>query len=459
MTSLTEAKDRHLLMARRVVATLGLWLVIAMVAAAALASSGRAADLPFSRIFAQIGQSIAWSTVSGQADIFFVVDTSGSMIVRAQGTKNRVTVTAESLQFLVSELDAAAVDYHMRVVGFHEFLDDQALELSQWTPMPASIRQRIAQFSPLGEERMLDVLMQTPNLLRHRPFADRHLVIVCDSPALTSWDAKAAVGELQERIRRRVLMDGIRVHIVGYPETFQRRLATDSGGVFIEMPPPPPAIARVPPPPPGRVLLDPEALTPSFVQIARHSLEIDGATSDQLVVLLAVDYSLSMQGRLRATMAGMMAFDAELRAAGVDPSYAIARFSQTRGLVASGVYGVDIVDGLDTLEDAWRLFRHPATGTEDVTEALVACAPWLKEHSPTIAIVVTDEPPRAFRANEDVIGVAVRESGARLYAIMPLRGDSRPQRGSLEALVAAAEESGGYALPMPDAAFTPSAHR
>lgn len=83
------------------VVALELLLAVVGSAGAQYAGSGRTADRPFPRIFAQIGQSIAWSTVSGQADIFIVVDTSATMMDRTQGGANRVNATAEAIEFLV----------------------------------------------------------------------------------------------------------------------------------------------------------------------------------------------------------------------------------------------------------------------------------------------------------------------------------------------------------------------
>ncbi|MBT3268196.1 VWA domain-containing protein [Candidatus Poribacteria bacterium] len=437
-----------------------LLLTVAVARGQHVGGSGRMADRPLARAFAQIGESIAWSTVSGQADIFIVLDTSATMMDRMVGGSNRVKATGESLEFLVQKLDQAEVDYHLRLLGFHDFYDEQALELSRWTPHPDAVRTRIADFGVMGEEQILDVLMQTLDLFQHRVTADKHLVLVCDSRAATSWEAEGAVAELQDRIRRRVLMDGIRAQIVGYDEPFQRRLATESGGVFVEMPPSPPAEARAIAPPAGRVRLEPSALDGGFASIAEHALQADAsAFADGDLVLLLLDYSLSMQGRLRATLEGVAVLDAALRAAGLEPEYAVSRFGEADGTMAGGLMDTNVTRPIGLLEDLPRMFRHPAAGSEDLKAAMARGAPWAREHGARVVIAVTDEPPATKTAATVGLADAVAESGARFYAIMPLRETAARQPAPLQALVDAVVASGGAVFPMPRASYTASARR
>ena len=444
----------------RWLATTLLFLVVGTARAAHVGGTGRMADRPLARAFAQIGASIAWSTVSGKADIFIVVDTSATMMDRMVGGSNRVKATGESIEFLVQKLDEAEVDYHMRVLGFHDFWDEQALEMSRWTPHPDAIRSRIADFGLMGEEQILDVLMQTFDLFQHRVTADKHLVLVCDSPAGTSWEAEDAVAELQDRVRRRFLVEGIRAQIIGHSEPFQRRLAADTAGVFVEMPPSPPAEARPIAPPAGRVRLEPSALDGAFASIAEHALQADTpAFTDGDLVLLLVDYSLSMQGRLRATLEGVAVLDRALRAAGLEPEYAVSRFGEADGALAGGLIDTNLTQPIGVLEDLPRMFRHPATGSEDLRHAVARSAPWAREHGARVAIVVTDEPPATKTTATVALADAIAQSGARCYAIMPLRDRAGSQPAPLQALVDAVVASGGVAVPMPRASYIASSRR
>ena len=437
-----------------------LFLVVGTARAAHVGGSGRMADRPLARAFAQVGESIAWSTVSGKADIFIVVDTSATMMDRMVGGSNRVKATGESIEFLVQKLDEAQVDYHMRVLGFHDFWDEQALELSRWTPHPDAIRLRMADFAVMGEEQILDVLMQTFDLFQHRMAAEKHLVLVCDSPAATSWEAEDAVAELKDRVRRRFLVEGIRAQIIGPPEPFQRRLAADTAGVFVEMPPSPPAEPRPIAPPAGRVRLEPSALGGAFASIAEHALQADpSAFADGDLVLLLVDYSLSMQGRLRATLEGVAVLDAALRAGGLEPEYAVSRFGEADGTVAGGLMDTNVTQPIGMLEDLPRMFRHPATGSEDLRAAVARAALWAREHGARVAIVVTDEPPATKTETTVALGDAIAQSGARFYAIMPLRDRADSQPAPLQALVDALVASGGVAVPMPRTSYIASSRR
>ena len=74
------------------------------VAAAQLIGGGRVADRPFSKALAEFGESIAWSSVSGLADVLIVVDTGATMMERTQSGSNRVKSAADAFPFLATRL-------------------------------------------------------------------------------------------------------------------------------------------------------------------------------------------------------------------------------------------------------------------------------------------------------------------------------------------------------------------
>ncbi len=428
------------------------------VAAAQLIGGGRVADRPFSKALAEFGESIAWSSVSGLADVLIVVDTGATMMERTQSGSNRVKSAADAFPFLANTLEDAGIDYRLRVLGFHEVWDDQTVELSQWTLDVESARRRVTRFGVMGVERMLDVLMQALALFDGRVTAQKHLVVICDSAASTAWDAEDGADELRRRIRSEALSEGVRVHILGYPEAFQRDLATSSSGLFVTMPG---SVAEGTPgarSPAGRVRLARSDLAGGFSQIADHWLGAGELAADgEDRVLLLVDYSASMQGRLGATLQGVAAFDAAARAAGRESTYSVCRFARAPAPVAHGVEGVEFSGAWEGADELGYYFRHPAAGSEDIRAALAAAGPWMRDHGASLAIVVTDEPPSraTTRSGADELW---RSSDAPLYGIMPLREPGRraPQTRDL---VNAIESAGGIAVPMPKASFVASARR
>ena len=425
-------------------------------ARAQLISGGRVADRPFPKAFTQFGESIAWSSVSGQADVLVVVDTSATMQDRTQGGTNRVGATADALPFLADALEAADVDYRFRVLGFHEVWDDQTVELSRWTPDVESARTRVKQFGAMGLERLLDVLIQALGLFDGRVSAQKQLIIVCDSAASTAWNAEGGAAELRERITDEALRAGIRVQILGYPESFQRNLASRTSGLFIPMPGSymegVGARARV-----SRARMAPHGLVNAFAEIAGHWLDSAPPSTDaDDRVLLLIDYSASMQGRLRATLRGIAEFDEMAHAAGRRPVYTVARFAGSPSRLAHGVDGIDFSPAWEAADELVYYFRRPAAGSEDVQAAVAATGTWIREHGAGLAILVTDEPPS--RATKADAAKTWFDSDARLYGIMPLREPDRRSPRTRE-LVAAVEATGGIALPMPDASYVPSARR
>ncbi len=433
-------------------------LLCAGAASAQLIGGGRVADRPFPKAFSQFGQSIAWSSVSGLADVLIVVDTGATMMERTQSGLNRVKSAANAFPYLANELDDADVDYRLRVLGFHEVWDDQTVELSQWTPDVEAARRRVARFGVMGVERLLDVLMQALGLFDGRVPAQKHLIVVCDSEASTAWEADGGADELRRRIRSEALGEGIRVHILGYPEAFQRDLAASSSGSFVAMPGSSltaTAGARDGLAPYGLV---PTELVDAFAHIADHWLSSAPATEgDEDRVLLLVDYSASMQGRLRAMLRGIAAFDAATRAVGRRSVYSVARFARSRSPAPHGVEGVEFSGAWEGADELAYYFRRPAGGSEDVRAALAAAGPWVAEHRADMTIVVTDEPPsRATSVADD--GGQWFDSTARLYGIVPLREADRrdPQT---RALVGAVEATGGVAVAMPHASFIASTRR
>lgn len=369
---------------------------------------------PFAEPLSRIGESIAQGSPSGKADVVFVVDASGSMV-------NNIRQVANHLFEMSDVLEARAIDYQLGVVEFNETSSGTHVRMSGFTRDTEILRQKMMGLAVTGNERALDALVQTLSLTRFRADADAHLVLVTDEPVSTRFSEPNA---LKQRLLEDVKRTGIRVHVLGYKELFQRQLAAQTGGVFVEIPGGQASARET-----GGVADDASIFVrgdelnetfrrmgASIAKFARPDPEGSGGVVD---VVVFVDYSASMQGRLRAVMGGIGVLAKTLELRGLDYAFSVARFAQSAGLTGSGVEGVVVSPLFSDVSRLQQLLSYPAGGDEVLYDSVAAGlkrVPYRKG-AHRVALVVTDEPPRGRNLSAAAFVEVVKEVGVRLYAV------------------------------------------
>ncbi|MEO2002682.1 MAG: VWA domain-containing protein [Candidatus Poribacteria bacterium] len=401
---------------------------------------------PFHNALATIGDSIASSNVSGVSDVLFVVDTSGSMA-------DNIAAVAEHLFSLTDRLEEADIDYQLGVAAFRELDTGPKIELSGWTIDPQTMRTRMRALGVVGNERALDALVQTLQVTRFRPASDRVMVFVTDEPATTKWEASGATQEIRERVLAETTRDAIQVQVLGFDEKFQRDLASRSGGVFQVIPTS--NRQRSQSPEPASPPLPQTALESEFRGIAGDMGRWAESTKDgmrDMDILLFIDVSGSMQGKLRAVMYGVSIFDSALGLGDQSAEYTLARFAIADGVTGSGVVGVNVSQPLADVVSIQRLLQYPAVGDEFLLDAMSESLPSPgRKGVPQASIIITDEPPSGETATGGEVAAAMRDSGMRFYAFLPWP----PPTGDLplDTIHKAVTASGGQVFQMPDAHY------
>jgi Mg-chelatase subunit ChlD len=401
---------------------------------------------PFTGALRQIGENIARSSPTGKADAVFVVDASGSMV-------DNIRQVADNLFEISDALAANEVEYRLGVVEFRELGTGARVEMSGWTTDAEVLRQRLYAMGVHGNERALDALAQTLELMRFRADADKHLILVTDEPVTTRWDAPDAARTVQQRILSDATRAAVRVHVLGYNEAFQRQLARDTGGSFLEIPGGQATAGAVQPAPSGVILRSAE-LEPPFRDVAAEIARDVGAQG-RADVALFLDYSRSMEGRLRAVMAGVSAFAKRLALDEVDFTIAVVRFAEVEGVTGSGVRGAVVSPPVSDVEHVQRLMQYPAAGNEYLVDGVVEGLRRLRPRSAArrYALVVTDEPSGSKSVPAATFLAEAAASGFRFYAIAPMPGGSTLTTAAsapgADVLLRVVQQSGGRAYPMP----------
>jgi hypothetical protein len=378
-----------------------------------------------------IGEVIARTSPSGMADVI-VLTTETYDDERPVGA-----VVHRDLIKLVKVLNRKGIDYRFTAV---------APSGARWTKDPNGIGERLA---PASELPPFTALIHALRIASDRG-ADLHCVYATDGPVTVEEGDVGSHAELTWRIWGDAASRGIRMHVFGYDEKFQRQLARRTGGAFQKFGT---STAHLPSLDELSITLEPYALRGHFEAIAesatRWIASNEPTAAEAVNVVFFVDYSLSMQGRLRSVANGLRAFDRVLREAKLKPTYTLVRFAKTVGDVASGVSGSTVSLPTPDIADMPLRFRYPALGDERLVESVSdALLDATDPTAPNVAVIVTDEPPRSREDAVESMARAVKTSAARCYAIMP-SGDAGQPGVCADAVTAIIEGSGGMVFPMP----------
>ncbi|GIX06385.1 MAG: hypothetical protein KatS3mg115_0788 [Candidatus Poribacteria bacterium] len=407
---------------------------------------GRIGD-PFADALARIGESIAQGSPSGRADVLFVIDASGSM-------HDNIAAVADNLYSLTDALTQEGIDFRLSVVQFRELETGNRIEMTGWSSDPETLRQQMRAMGVLGNERALDALVQALSLRRFRADADRHLVLVTDEPVSTRWKEPRAAEELKARILSEAIENRLHIQVLGAGEAFQRELAIRTGGLFQPIP----SGASHRGAEPDYVSMRPQVLEPIFRQLAgdliRWVQPNAGGESREVDVVLVVDVSRSMLGRLRAVMYGVSLLDSVCQMANVVPTYYVVRVATSPELTGNGVPPGEthvVSPALSTVERVQQELAFAAAGDEYLIDALqaVLSTPPGRKGTPKAFVVVSDEPPSARDGSAETIASLLAEAPYwRVWAILPGRSIGRPDPIT-DRLVGAFRATGGRVFTMP----------
>ena len=186
-------------------------------------------DKPFAKALRKIADHIIATREKDKVDIVFVLDTSKSML-------DNIQQIAAHLYSMTDAYDEINLEYFLGMSAFSVRNEEQQIEMWSLTPDVGMLRRRMQEVRLSGDEFVLDALIETLNYIEFHPEADKHLVLVTDEPASTSFRKAKAVTEMREKVVSNCQSEAVHVNVLGHTEAFQRQLAKDTGGLWQEIP-------------------------------------------------------------------------------------------------------------------------------------------------------------------------------------------------------------------------------
>ncbi len=157
---------------------------------------------------------------TGNVDVVFLLDTSGSMY-------DNILAVAANLSYMASMLEQHSLNYRVGLVKFK-----YALSSLRIFPMTTDVSkfQRVLQNTTRvgGPERAYDALVESIDRVQFRPQVDRYFVLITDEPLSGSYTASDVWQRCQEA--------GIRVAVIGLDDPFHKKLAEVTGGTWEPIP-------------------------------------------------------------------------------------------------------------------------------------------------------------------------------------------------------------------------------
>ena len=190
-------------------------------------------DSPFGQALRNIANHIIATREKDKVNVVFVLDTSKSM-------QDNIQQIAAHLYSMTDAYNEINLKYFLGMTEFSvRYEEEQRLKRWSLTPDVTMLRRRMQDVQLGGSEFGLDALIETLNSMEFHPEADKHLVLITDEPASTSYrkskTAAEAVTEMREKVVSNCKLEGVRVNVLGHTEAFQRQLAEETGGLWQEI--------------------------------------------------------------------------------------------------------------------------------------------------------------------------------------------------------------------------------
>jgi len=417
---------------------------------------------PFGDALFNIAQHILEFNQTGYADIVFVLDTSLSM-------QDNIQQVADALFSMTNSYDKERLDYRLGFVEFSVRQYGERIEIDPLTPDPMLLQRRMRSLRVSGDEHALDALWKGLTYLEFRPEADKHLVLVTDEPATTGWQEKNAYYQRREWVLQECERLNIIAHVLGYNESFQRQLAQRTDGLWQEIPGGqrlPSVVSRGTGLPTARS--SNRKLLKSFRDIARHIARTSGGgigkdttanvNSASVEIIILLDYSLSMAGKMEALRQGLSEFIGTIGLFALDYSIGVIRFAKAKNAM-TGIDGVVINQPSIKNPDAlMSLLTVPMGGDERLLDAIVEGLPEIKfgNNTKRVLFIITDEPSTGNYDTNRALGLS-RSLGVQINVLGPLPSGATARTVMTSEQISsddfqhlAVNQTGGIFRPMPN---------
>ena len=184
---------------------------------------------PFGDALKQIADHIISTRTADKVNVVFVIDTSASM-------RDNIQQVADNLYSMTDTFDTINLEYHLGMAEFSVRQEGQEIRTRALLPDVALLRRRMKEVKLSGDENALDALFDTLNFIQFHVDADKHLILVTDEPASTSYRAEDGEDTMRNKVIDQAKFEETRVNVLGHPEPFQQNLAEVTGGIWQAIP-------------------------------------------------------------------------------------------------------------------------------------------------------------------------------------------------------------------------------
>lgn len=153
-------------------------------------------------------------------DVVFLLDISRSM-------QDNIYAVARRLEEMASVLESGSLDFQIGIATFHtrQPLMNESMKFMKLTSNVEKVRKELRKVVCSGGEKSLNAIMKSIGQVKFREGSSRRFVFVTDEPAGGDYKSSAVMGALY---RARITVD-----VIGVDEPFQRKLAAQTGGIWI----------------------------------------------------------------------------------------------------------------------------------------------------------------------------------------------------------------------------------
>ena len=156
----------------------------------------------------------------GPVDVVFLLDISRSM-------QDNIYAVARRLEEMASVLKKGSLDFQIGIATFHTLPYNESIKYMDLTKDVEKVRKELRKVQCSGGEKSLNAIMKSIYEVKFRKGSARRFVFVTDEAVSGDHKSSAVLGALY---RARITVD-----VIGVDEPFQRKMAAQTGGIWIDI--------------------------------------------------------------------------------------------------------------------------------------------------------------------------------------------------------------------------------
>ena len=318
---------------------------------------------PFASLMEKLAKEIVETSGGAPIDVVFVIDNSGSM-------HDNIKSVIEHLKEMIGVYKASEVDYALGLTEFWATKEQNHIKVVQLTENFTEYQDTLQQIVDVSkDENALDAVIKTVKEIRFRSSSKWHFILLTDEPftSLDGYTVDDVIMACQEF--------SIYVNVLGLPIGEHRRLATETGGKWHQIPEDP----------------QPQTAQGQTAQGSIGSNVLQRYAHTPVDIVLFIDSSKSMEDKLPNFLKELDTFVRDWDNAFIDYQLAVVRFRWRESVNMINIYNPP-----QTVEQVRKIVRLPCEGDEALLDAVVEGVRRLKlrPNAQPHFILVTDEPAK-----------------------------------------------------------------